>query len=360
MPRSYIFLIHGVGKQPADSWSTLWKDGLISALRQYAPYDKQTPEDIQSNVLRFVPIGYDSIFEGYRRRWADLAGALSDSEVIEAGALKDALTWIKNDEDDGIRDAFWSYALDAVLWFGLPQARAAIISAVLDQAVKGVKEMLEENQGADRAHWVAHSLGTSVLHDCLISLRFAEQLHEGGFDPANLRWQSVSMVANTSRLLQARRSLSKGVALEEFHPYRSRLKPGSPTSITRSYHNFHHRLDPITWPKQFNPIGFTSGYSDDETQHFKNPGKVHDLEHYLENPLVHLKLLRTFLGNEQLGTAEEVNRVAKSYVLRYPLTGSKPFSELRDLFGDNADNPLSVTDVAKFLSRAYKALKEAR
>jgi len=359
MPRAYVFFIHGVGEQAADSWSRGWQDALIAALRQYAPYDRQTPEQIGKDVLRFVPISYDRVFEGYRKRWVDFAGALADSEVLGDGPLQDALTWIAHDQDASVRQAFWTHALDAVLWAGLPQARAAVIASVIDQIVAGVKQMLAENAGADRAHWLAHSLGTSVLHDALICLRFAQDLHGGAFDPANFKWQSVSMVANTSRLLRAWKPLSQGVPLEQFHPYRSLLRPGSAESLTRSYHNIHHRLDPITWPKQFLPAGFTTGYSDDETQHFEDPTRVHDLAHYVENPLVHLRLLRTFLGDDRLGSAAEVDAVAKAFVRRFPLTGSKPFAELRDLFDDSSDKPLTLADLAKFLSRAFKALRGA-
>lgn len=357
MSRAYVFYIHGVGKQTAGSWGDGWETALITALRQYAPYDAQSPEDIRKNVLRFVPIGYDAVFEGYRKRWSDLAGALADSDVLNAGPLKDALTWVKNDQDKGVKDAFWTFALDAVLWFGLPQARAAVIASVLDQIAAGVKEMIKENGTADRAHWVAHSLGTSVLNDALISLRFAQHLHEGAFDPANFKWQSVSMVANTSRLLRAMKSLTPGLSVDDFHPYRSLLQPGLPRSITRSYYNFHHRLDPICWPKRFDPIGFNSSYSDIETRHFREPTRVHDLAHYVDNPRVHQAMLRTFLGNDALGTSEEVRRVAKSFLQRYPLTGSKPFAELRQLFGDDSDRAQTVEDVARYLSRAYKMLE---
>ena len=202
--------------------------------------------------------------------------------------------------------------------------------------------------------------GDDAIEIVGIALRFDQRLHQGAFDPANFKWQSVSMLANTSRLLQAWKLLSAGADLRQFDPYRSPLKPGTAASITRSYHNFHHRLDPITWPKQFNPAGFTTGYSDDETQHFKDPSLVHDFTHYIENPLVHLRLLRALLGNDQLGTAQEVTRVAQRFVLAYPLASTKPFAGLRDLFGDNSDKPLSSAEVARFLSHAFKALKEAK
>lgn len=354
MPRTYVFLIHGIGKQPEGAWSDSWQQALLQALGHY---DERSSDDIRQNLIRFVPISYDHVFEGYRKRWVDLGGALADSEIIQQGPVKDALTWVKNDHEPGIQDAFWTYALDAVLWFGLPQARAAVIASVLSQTVDGVKAMLAENGSADRAHWVAHSLGTSVLHDALVSLRFDQSLHEGAFDPANFKWQSVSMLANTSRLLRAQKVLTPGVALEQFDPYRSLLKPGSPASLTRSYCNFHHRLDPITWPMQFRPLDFTIGYHDDETQHFMDPRHVHDFTHYVDNPRVQLRLLRTLLGNDQLGSAEAVTRVITSFLQRYPLTSSDPFRALRALFGDSSDKPLSVLEVAQYLSRAFKALK---
>jgi hypothetical protein len=108
---------------------------------------------------------------------------------------------------------------------------------------------------------------------------------------------------------------------------------------------------------QFRPLDFTVGYHDDETQHFMDPRQVHDFTHYVDNPRVHLRLLRTLLGNDRLGSAEAVTQVVAGFLQRYPLTASDPFRPLRALFGDSSDKPLSVLEVAQYLSRAFTALK---
>ena len=75
MARAYVFLVHGVGKHETEEWADPWKKALLDDLRRYAPYREKTAEEIERDDIAFVPISYDSVFEGFRTRWGDLAGA---------------------------------------------------------------------------------------------------------------------------------------------------------------------------------------------------------------------------------------------------------------------------------------------
>src|SRR5204862_351172 len=66
-----------------------------------------------------------------------------------------------------VPEYFWTHLLDVLLWCGLAQAREAVIAAVAEQLVDGLVTAIDS--GA-RAHIVAHSLGTSVVHDTLLCL----------------------------------------------------------------------------------------------------------------------------------------------------------------------------------------------
>ena len=359
MSRSYVFLIHGVGKHDPDTWSTPWKDGIIRELKRYEPYKNVQQEVIEKDLIRFVPIGYDAIFEGYRNRWHDLAGALADNAVIKNPSVRKALEWVAApDGDDSKNKFFWENVLDALLWQTFPEARAAVIARVVKQCVDGIKEMMEENKGADNAHFVAHSLGTSVLHDSLVSLALQKDLHEGAFDPSRFKWQSVFMVANTSRLLQSSFDISNSGSPEDYKVYNSHLKPGGSKSLCRSYFSVRHRADPITWPRSFAPVDWPSvSYSDLETVNYDELKEVHDFNNYLANPLVHLTLIRKILGNNKIGSQEEVRLAVKEFQKEHNKTAGQEFSDLRDLLNGNFDRDLSTKELVEYLVRAYKELK---
>ena len=118
-----------------------------------------------------------------------------------------------------------------------------------------------------------------------------------------------------------------------------------------------HQIDPITWPRRFAPVDWSpSRYSDVMTMHFRNPAEVHDLTHYLENPQVHLPLLRLVVGRAGLGTSAEIRRVWDQFRSAHPLTASTAFADLKRLFGDDGERRLDVRELAEFLTRAYRVL----
>jgi hypothetical protein len=359
MSRPYVFLVHGVGQHPSDSWADGWRSTLVGELRRYAPFKSLAPEAIEAEHVRFVPIGYDAVFEGFRQRWGDLAAALSDNAVIEQSDAHEAIEWVAENSttDNSYAKFFWEKALDALLWAAFPLARGQAIASVAEQLTRGIGEMLDENGSTDGAHCIAHSLGTSVLHDALVSLTFAQDIHQAVFDPAHFRWQSISMVANTSRLLRARKDLSSQADLADYRPYGSILRPGLPRSITHLYLNFRHQVDPITWPKMFDPFDWDKNfYSDTVLRHFSKVEQVHDFAHYVAHPSVHLALWRTILKRNWLGTKAEVDAVSRDYVGRHPNTTDSVFGDLKALIGGQTDRDMSAKQIVEFLVRAYKEL----
>ncbi len=107
MARTYLFLVHGVGKHPAATWADPWKRVLIDKLRRFAPYTAMSPEAIERDCLRCVPVGYDAIFEGFRERWRDLAGALASSEFLAGTEAHRALSWVAEQGDGAVESVFW-------------------------------------------------------------------------------------------------------------------------------------------------------------------------------------------------------------------------------------------------------------
>jgi hypothetical protein len=114
------------------------------------------------------------------------------------------------------------------------------------------------------------------------------------------------MVANVSRVLQ----LSDVKVLE------SKVKPG-PASLGRAcdtYLNFRHLFDPFTFPQPFEPDNSwppPGTFRPEQYQHIRPSHlvidklrDVHDLEHYLANPRVHVPIFRGIVGASAIPKAE--------------------------------------------------------
>lgn len=358
MARTYLFLVHGVGKHPAETWSDSWKRVLIDKLRTYAPYKERSPEAIERDTIRFIDVGYDSVFEGFRKDWEDLEEVLASTAFALGPDLRAALEWVASQDAD-VRAIFLEKVLDALLWATNPQARAAVIAHVNDQLGRHLVEMNLENEGANTAHLLAHSLGTSVISDALIGLRSERWVHEGAWDSTRFRWRSLTMLANTSRLLEPRFDVSDALDREDFRVYGSGLFPGTEGSIVQRYTTVRHRVDPITWPNAFQPGDSwrSPAYSEVETVHFDDVANVHDFGTYASNPSVHLPLFRTILGNQHLGSSSELAQARQSRARDFPRVAGVEFQHLRDLIGGNPTQPISLRRLVEFLVNAFKELK---
>lgn len=354
MARTYLFLTHGVGAQDPDSWWKDWKKALFKALKQYAPFAQKSDAEVESDYLKIVPISYDSVFQGLRTQWQRDAKALSENATMAEFGLSDSFGWVA-DQASSLKNAFWDYALDAVLWYGLPMARAAVQAHVAPQIAAGLRDMIAE--GGAGAHLVAHSLGTSVMHDSLIGLVAAASIHRGSLSPNQVRLKSVTMLANTSRLLEAWRDVDANNKLEAYQSYLSVLRPGTPASIVDTFLNCRHQIDPITWPRRFAPAHWQDAqYSDLMIANFADPKKVHDATHYLADPRVHVRVLRMVLSNARLGTDAEISAALSAHSASHQLSLSTLHNDLKLLFSDDSNKRLTIRQLTEFLSNAYGAL----
>jgi hypothetical protein len=348
MAKSFVFLVHGVGIQKVREWHLPWTKSIVDALGKYR--SKVTAGD-----LEFIPIHYDQVFENFRDTWQrKLAGTLAQNEVLAQGGLSDAPAWVA-EEANTYKDLFWDHALDAVLWYSLPLARAAVQASVSEQLVKGLRKATEA--GSTDVHIIAHSLGTSVITDALIGLRAANSIHRGALAPEQVRFRSITMIANTSRLLRAWKDIDEEADLAAYDAEHSVLRPGA-GGVTDQYLNFRHQIDPITWPLRFAPRDWPrDSYLGVMTSHFKNPKQVHEVAHYLANPQVHVHVLRALTGQSALVTAEENRKAWTDFKKAYPLTTSEIFSELKSLFGDDSDRRLTPQQLARFFAEALRVLR---
>lgn len=301
MSRHVVFFIHGMGKHDA-TWHEKGLKVMSSAWKQYDNLDDDTLEE----WVEPVPVVYDDVFETWRQRMqsdfdgfqAALLGStpdVADEDASQIKKISDKLDkigeWIGAGEDEFV----WTHAADVILYRFIKTIRSAIDVSVISQILKRVQ------QGNFKT-WsiVAHSLGTSVAHNCINSLYGAGVDGIRPLDPRETRPRVIMMVANVSRVCER-----PGARV-----YDSRVKPGEPTTNRTCgyYLNVRHKLDPFTHPRPFDrdPWPDAATFSTDRYQHIR-PGhvqfgkselmRVHDLDHYVENPRVHVPFFRALLGN---------------------------------------------------------------
>jgi len=341
MAANVVILIHGMGSHQV-GWSAEWIACLEANAKLFAPYAAGKRE--LSEDLEFVEIAYDEpVFElGYRQRWKDLAGALQDAAL--PAALKPALTELAQLQDAKLPEFAWTHLLDPLLWFGLNQARQAVIAEVGAQIATA---MVGAQAKAANVHLLAHSLGTSVIHDTLLCLAADKP---SGFDPkkGGKRFSTLVTVANVSRLLNAWESPSDKLPTAAFKPHSSRVRPGD---LVADFVNVRHRSDPFTFPRCFTPDWSAPSVRTLEPDRFDELMHVHDLATQVDHPVVARKILSLFTGRETLGTkAGEMDAAWERYGKRYGKSGLFAFQNLASLLEPDANRDLGPGELARYLT----------
>lgn len=311
MARHILFFIHGMGVHDES-----WHSGGLKVLKsEFQQYELLKRLDFDDQFL-IVPIVYDDIFSEARERANEdfsafktaILGGFSDSETTSRSAVENQIETYA--QFIGTEDEFvWTHILDVLLY-----RFARTLSMPIEiQVARKIVDTLSENSFRS---WsvIAHSLGTSVIHNTLNSL------YKTGFDgvdplnPIELQCNSLVMVANVSRVLQ--RPTAK--------VFTSRVKPGSPSAgrLCSYYLNVRHKLDLLTAPKPFNPDLWPDPgtFSTERYQHIRpshinfgadNVAQVHALDHYLEDPRVHVPIFRSIYGRSIVGPEEYRSAKAK-------------------------------------------------
>ncbi|MBK7642122.1 MAG: hypothetical protein IPJ19_03590 [Planctomycetes bacterium] len=291
-----LFLVHGVGLHPADTWA----QPVIQKLEEVAARYPSFQETPLSQFVRYVPINYDLFFEGAITRWANEGGAFAEfaarNELIDAADL----SWIGALQGEDLK-FFRECFVDVILYrfFKLEQNRiqdnvkrdfAKAISAQLERSSESVFSVL------------AHSLGCAVAHDSLHELA---QSTLGGTPNAlsarNFGFKSIHMLANTSRLLQTR-----------VKAYESSVHPGPKDGVKnycQRYYDYRHECDPIVLVRRFEPTWSEDYFTQRVVRHYRS-WDIHAFRHYLDNPRVHVPILTQLAGSSAITRGEYTQAVA--------------------------------------------------
>lgn len=359
MAKHVVFVIHGMGDfETKEKWHASYKDVLPELYGRYA-FSKLLPFE---EMFELKPLFYNDKFDKLREKWADAAGkvlALMKGGKHGGKALEQVTEWAGSaNKDDFLR----THALDVVLYRFFPNVAAAVRASVHQQMTSGIK-------GAKRWSAIAHSLGTSVLHDTLVWM-FDPGAPEGRLPPEGFRMEALAMIANVSRVLESSGYIDEhGNALDwRWDVYRSVVQPNVKVTkgVCESFLNAWNTWDPIPLPKQFKPApgwpdaatrASEGAFRDVEIGEIEDLGKladVHDLLHYLRNPSVHIALFRSLIPIKGLIPPDEEKAAVDAHRAKHPLSKAKKhIDKLKDfrLSDEEGDWKKILTMLHEFLDR---------
>lgn len=315
-----LFLVHGMGRHHTPGTPNVWHEPIVEALDTAAvQYEKWTKNGrLRKSVAErreIIPITYDDLFEDQRSDWAQNASGVIDFIVgnpsrAAGGQLGDAEAGkiLSFQQAFGEDTFFNTHLLDVLLYrftFRGDQVRARVARKILSELKKG------RSNGQHTYSIMAHSLGTSVVHDTLHALRTQSTNEAPGFPRTTALKQAIHlfMIANVSRVLQNQQRTPPA--------YRSVVKPaGGGRGACKYMYTATHDIDPIARTKEFDPtldewlgtditkrrsingvrVDFPR-YHPIRIRRVTDPN-VHAWTHYLQNPHVHRHILNSMTTSQ--------------------------------------------------------------
>jgi hypothetical protein len=309
-------------------WAATYKELLPGLYKKYAAA-KYLPFDQQ---FELKPLFYNDCFDDLRDKWAKAAAEvlpLMKPGQLGGNALVQMTKWAAAANK---KQFLLTHALDVVFYRFFPNVAAQVRARIHRQMLDGIK-------GADRWSVIAHSLGTSVIHDTLVWM-FDPGAPKGRLPSGGFRMEALAMIANVSRVLESSGYIDKdGNSLDStWDVYRSVVRPSADpdAGVCSSFLNAWHAWDPIPIPKQFKAApdwpdrktrdkkGSFVDIPIDGIEDIRSVSDVHDLGHYLRNPDVHIPLFNALIPIVGGIISEEEERDARrEYRADNPLSRAK-------------------------------------
>ena len=292
---SLLFVLHGMGVHDDPHWCDAVTDRLDRVAARYHGFDLD--DQRFSRQVRVVPITYDEPFRGLLAGWNREAGRVHETIVEERiRGAPDVVRWLA--ELDGQRQQafFWSHLVDVLLYQFFDAVAKQVRLRVIDQVLEAMAAARDEEPTV-RVTFLAHSLGTAVLHDSLALL--STQTRVQALEGPGFRFDAAFMLANVSRVLEDDH--------DRLRVYESVVAPPNALNLPHWFHaywNVRHRLDPIAAVRAFAPAHFDpEHYTDVRLSHVSGLN-VHGFTQHLDHPDVHVPLIAMAAGRLSLRLRE--------------------------------------------------------
>lgn len=337
-----LFLVHGMGRQQIG-----WADPVINHLRKKTKQFKYFTENDFSDHVIIEPLRYDHVFDDLLSRWKDDFEGIMASEAedsIPDGRLRALMEEMDREEVK----FFWSHIADVLIYRFFPPMRQRIRIELIRTIAKKVQYYRDRFGNNTHFSFVAHSLGTAVIHDSLHLMGATEWDDEVAnvMGPPHTRFQALYMLANTCLCLQSDINVESSIVC----PVGS--KGDKSKEYFDQYVNVLHEYDPITLLWRLDGESWGGNFKQLKLSHIRDLN-VHDFTHYLDHPGVHIPLLRTLFGFNSVTPAEQ-----KLVVHTYKdIDRAQVTEEVKKRF-DEATSNLNEDSALMDLIRVWVRLKE--
>ncbi len=291
-----VFLVHGIGVHHAN-WSNDFQLELEKLSRNYHYFKINKLKD----QLEFNEITYDKIFRDQIENWQlNFDNLISLSPTASQQSIREALDWM-NGMSDQKENFLWTHVADAVLWKISPYLRNHVITSVARCLAEGINKKIEDSLFTPNYSIVGHSMGTSVVQQTLEALAKGAWSGEtfNAFNANDVRFNSIHMIANVGHYFETAKKVV----------YQGYVRPGIIDGLhgyCNKYFNYVNKYDPVCWLGRFSPDWTVDdGYCDIPISHI-HAKDTHDYIHYLQNPKVHIPLLRSITSRQAVSAAEEL------------------------------------------------------
>ena len=363
MARTILFLIHGVGQRapvgstnPArDAAATWWKEpveALVQQARSYAP-NADIGLTCGANGVKIVPLSYCDVIIEQLERWSDFRST-DVAEAVSKQFPDLGLQYLESLADISAADspAFWSKAVDILLYRVFHDrairvhVREQIRRALVDNSISGQLPGVA---------FIAHSLGTAVLHDTLAELFLNPQEFLG---LVNMDVLAYCSLANVSKVLQS-----------VVNPHESPVRPFGANGLgqprVRRFINVHHKYDPIPYIGMFRPAAWNPemcAYLASEPTHV-TAVNTHAYVEYLRDPRVWAPLFECVLDIPL--SPVQLEALVAVHDARPSPPCVAAIEELKDTVSELAFlvthlNPSNAWQAIGAFTRAFAAIDDAR
>ena len=354
MPR-LLFILHGMGVHDTD-----WATPTVAHIRRipgdygYAWFQQNGPLE---NHVTLIPISYDSAFNTLLAQWSESATQLQQFANTLGVNVTKCFNFLQGASPTE-NQFFWTSVVDVLMYRFFPIVAAQVRLTVRQEIARRFTEEAANGAIVD-VSIMAHSLGTSVAHDTLSIMATRPIQTPAGpnqsFMLGNFQFKRIFQVANVSRVLET----TPTVLTSPIHPF----TVDAATSYTRGFLNFKHRYDLFTAVKPFEaPATWGDGFLEPTDIKRVLGFNVHDLDLYLDNPRVHVPLLRQLIDPAVVTQQEEAAALAAYDAKPEPdcLVQVKAFKDrIDELIAECSTSP-DVQDLVIALTKALAAAKEAK
>ncbi len=354
MPR-LLFILHGMGVHD-ENWATPTIAHLqkIPSDYGYEWFDANGPLE---NHVKCVPISYDHAFTTPLAQLAQSVDELKQFAIHEGVDILKCLNFLQG-ASPSEQQFFWTSVVDVLLYRFFKIVTANVRTIVREKIATRFTAEAAAGSIVD-VSIMAHSLGTSVAHDAL-SIMATKPIDTAAgpnksFMVENFRFKNIFQVANVSRVLET----NPDVLGSAIHPFT--VNPD--TSYTRVFLNFKHRFDLFTAVKPFNaPAAWGDAFIAPAGINKILGFNVHDLDHYLENPRVHIPVLRHLIDDVVVTPDEEADALAQYDAKPEPdcLVQLNAFKGRIDALIAACSASPDLQDLIIGVTRALDAAKEAK